>query len=85
MGRRRHRGAGHRCALTDLARAGHLRGTVIGITCPPARPPPRTSCATWRRRTAPGYAATRNNELGVPKTLLSADPDTRFVVVEMGM
>lgn len=29
--------------------------------------------------------ANQNNEIGVPNTLLSADPDTRAVVVEMGM
>ena len=29
--------------------------------------------------------ANQNNELGVPRTLLNADPDTEMIVVEMGM
>lgn len=29
--------------------------------------------------------ANQNNELGVPNTILSANPETEFVVVEMGM
>ena len=76
-------------ALTDLARAwrGHLRGTVIGITGSTGKTTTknlvRDVLATHGSVVA--TAGNQNNELGVPKTLLSADPDTRFVVVEMGM
>ncbi len=76
-------------ALVDLARAwrGHLRGTVIGITGSTGK----TTTKNLVRDVLSAHgsvvatAGNQNNELGVPKTLLSADPDTRFVVVEMGM
>ena len=58
-------------AITDLARAwrSHLRGRVIGLT------------GSVGKTTT----ANQNNELGVPRTLLNADPETAVVVVEMGM
>lgn len=76
-------------AITDLAREwrGHLRGTVVGITGSTGK----TTTKNLVRSVLAAHGSVvatvgnQNNELGVPKTLLSADPDTRYVVVEMGM
>lgn len=76
-------------AITDLARAwrGHLTGRVIGLTGSTGK---TTTKNLVRDVAAAGLSvvatkANQNNELGVPRTLLSADPDTQVVVVEMGM
>lgn len=76
-------------AITDLARAWRprLRGRVIGLTGSNGK----TTTKNFVRDVlscAGSVVATRgnqNNELGVPNTLLAADEDTDFVVVEMGM
>ena len=76
-------------ALTDLAREwrGFLDGVVIGITGSSGK----TTTKNLVRdvlSSAMDVVATRanqNNELGVPRTLLSANEDTDAVVVEMGM
>lgn len=76
-------------AITDLARAwrGHLRGRVIGLTGSVGKTTTknlvRDVCAAYGSVVA--TKANQNNELGVPRTLLSADPETAVVVVEMGM
>ena len=76
-------------AITDLARAwrGFLRGQVVGLTGSAGK----TTTKNLVRdvvSTALSVVATagnQNNELGVPKTLLSADPETQVIIVEMGM
>ncbi|MEG0322522.1 MAG: Mur ligase family protein, partial [Raoultibacter sp.] len=76
-------------AITDLARAwrGFLRCHVVGLTG-------STGKTTTKNLVRDVLAASmsvvatqgnQNNELGVPKTLLAADPETQVVVVEMGM
>lgn len=76
-------------AVTDLARAwrGYLRGRVIGITGSTGKTTTKNlvrdvASAAFRVVATQGN---QNNELGVPKTLLSADPETEVVIVEMGM
>lgn len=76
-------------AITDLAREwrGHLRGRVIGLTGSTGK---TTTKNLVRDVAASGMSvvatrANQNNELGVPRTLLAADPETEVVVVEMGM
>ena len=76
-------------AITDLARAWRDRigGLVIGLTGSNGK----TTTKNLVRDVlslAGSVVATKgnqNNELGVPNTLLAADEDTDFVVVEMGM
>lgn len=76
-------------AVSDLAREwrSHIKGTVIGITGSCGK----TSTKNLVRDVAASkfnVCATKgnqNNELGCPKTILSADPDSQIVVVEMGM
>lgn len=76
-------------AVTDLAREWrtHLKGRVIAVTGSTGK---TTTKNLVRDVLAAGASvvATRgnqNNELGVPKTVLSASPETQAVVVEMGM
>ncbi|MEE0706393.1 MAG: UDP-N-acetylmuramoyl-tripeptide--D-alanyl-D-alanine ligase [Adlercreutzia sp.] len=76
-------------AITDLARAwrGHLHGRVIALTGSVGKTTTknlmRDVCAAAGSVVA--TKANQNNELGVPRTLLAADPETATVVVEMGM
>ena len=76
-------------AITDLARAwrSHLRGRVVALTGSTGK---TTTKNLVRDVAAAGASvvatkANQNNELGVPRTLLSANPETEVVVVEMGM
>ena len=76
-------------AIEDLAREwrGHLQGRVIGLTGSTGK---TTTKNLVRDVLAAAHSvvatqANQNNELGVPKTLLSADEDSQAVVVEMGM
>ncbi|MEA5021086.1 MAG: UDP-N-acetylmuramoyl-tripeptide--D-alanyl-D-alanine ligase [Gordonibacter sp.] len=76
-------------ALGDLAREwrGHLQGRVIALTGSTGK---TTTKNLVRDVLASAYtvvatSGNQNNELGVPKTLLSADPTTQAVIVEMGM
>ncbi len=76
-------------ALVDLARfwRGKLGGRVIGLTGSSGK---TTTKNLVRDVLAAGFAVTatsgnQNNELGVPKTVLSASADDDAVVVEMGM
>lgn len=76
-------------AITDLAREwrGHLRGRVIGLTGSVGKTTTknlvRDVCAAYGSVVA--TRGNQNNELGVPRTLLAANPETDVVVVEMGM
>lgn len=76
-------------ALTDLAREwrGHLKGCVVAVTGSTGKTTTknlvRDVCAAGK--TVVATKANQNNELGVPRTLLSAEADTQVVVVEMGM
>ncbi len=76
-------------AITDLAREwrGHLRGRVIGLSGSVGKTTTknlvRDVCAAYGSVVA--TRGNQNNELGVPRTLLAADPETAVVVVEMGM
>lgn len=76
-------------AITDLARAwrGFLRGRIIGVTGSTGK---TTTKDLIKQVLSASFSvvATRdnqNNELGVPRTILSANPETDFIVVEMGM
>ena len=76
-------------AVSDLAREwrGHLHGRVVALTGSTGKTTTknlvRDVLAAVGSVTA--TAGNQNNELGVPKTLLSAEPETEAVVVEMGM
>lgn len=76
-------------ALSDLARAwrGFLKGTVIGLTGSVGKTSTknmiRDILATEYKVVA--TKANQNNELGVPRTILTADVETEYIVVEMGM
>lgn len=76
-------------AVTDLAAAWrtYLNGTVIAVTGSSGK---TTTKNLIRDVLSADFSvvatrANQNNELGVPRTLLNADADTRVVVVEMGM
>lgn len=76
-------------AITDLAREwrAHLKGKIVGLTGSTGK---TTTKNLVRDVVAAGHSvvatlANQNNELGVPKTLLNADPETEVIVVEMGM
>lgn len=76
-------------AIEDLAREwrGHIAAKVIAVTGSVGKTTTknlvRDVCAAKFRTVA--TEGNQNNELGVPNTLLAADPDTEVVVVEMGM
>ncbi|MEG0071851.1 MAG: UDP-N-acetylmuramoyl-tripeptide--D-alanyl-D-alanine ligase [Raoultibacter sp.] len=76
-------------AITDLARGwrSHLHARVLGLTGSTGKTTTknlvRDVVAAQFRVVA--TAGNQNNELGVPKTLLTADPETEVVIVEMGM
>ncbi len=76
-------------AITDIARVwrSHLHAHVIGITGSSGK---TTTKNLIRDVVATTYnvvatLANQNNELGVPRTILAAEPDTEVVIVEMGM
>lgn len=76
-------------ALTDLARAWrkHLKGRVIVLTGSTGKTTTKNLVRDVFSTTYKTVAThgNQNNELGVPKTLLEADPETDYVVIEMGM
>ncbi len=76
-------------ALTDLARAwrSHLKCTVVGLTGSTGKTTTKNLLrdVLGARFSVVATRANQNNELGVPNTLLAADPSTEVVVVEMGM
>lgn len=76
-------------AITDIARAWRkaLRGQVIALTGSSGKTTTKNLIrdvlsASFRVVATEGN---QNNELGVPNTILSADPETQVIVVEMGM
>ncbi len=76
-------------AVVDLAKGWrkHLTGRVIGVTGSSGK---TTTKNLIRDVLATTYSVVatqgnQNNELGAPRTLLTADEDTQAVVVEMGM
>ena len=76
-------------AITDIAREWrhHLKGRVIGLTGSTGKTTTKNLVrdVVAAAHTVVATKANQNNELGVPRTLLSADPETEVVVVEMGM
>ncbi len=76
-------------AIEDLAREwrSHINAKVVAITGSVGKTTTknlvRDVCAARFKTVA--TAGNQNNELGVPNTILAADPDTDVVVVEMGM
>ena len=76
-------------ALGDLARAVRKksRATVFAITGSVGKTGTKDALAAMAARSCRtvATAANQNNEVGVPLTLLSIEPDTEAVVVEMGM
>lgn len=76
-------------ALSDLAREwrGHLQGRVIALTGSTGKTTTKNLVrdVLASAHTVVATSGNQNNELGVPKTLLSADPTTQAVIVEMGM
>ena len=76
-------------ALVEVARCwrGHLAGTVVGLTGSTGKTTTKNLVRDVLSHAGSVVAtkANQNNELGVPNTLLAADADTDFTVVEMGM
>ncbi|MCD8316551.1 MAG: UDP-N-acetylmuramoyl-tripeptide--D-alanyl-D-alanine ligase [Eggerthellaceae bacterium] len=76
-------------AITDLARAWRkfLKGHIIALTGSTGKTTTKNLIRDVVKKAGSVVAtkANQNNELGVPKTLLSADPTTNSVIVEMGM
>ena len=76
-------------ALTDLAAywRSRLHGTVVGLTGSTGKTTTKGLVRDVLSAAGSVVAtkANQNNELGVPATLLAADEDTDFIVVEMGM
>lgn len=76
-------------AVTDLAREWRtfLRGHVIGVTGSTGKTTTKDliSQVLSCQYSVVSTLGNQNNELGVPNTILSADPETEYVVVEMGM
>lgn len=76
-------------AITDLARVwrGFLRGHVVGLTGSTGKTTTKNLIRDVISASMSVVATqgNQNNELGVPKTLLAADPETQVIVVEMGM
>lgn len=76
-------------AFTQLASGyrGVLKGRVIGITGSTGKTTTKNLVrdVLSARFSCIATKANQNNELGVPRTLLNADPDTEIIVVEMGM
>lgn len=76
-------------AVGDLAREWrtHLRGRVIALTGSTGKTTTKNLVrdVLAHAHTTVATAGNQNNELGVPKTLLAAQPETEAIVVEMGM
>ncbi len=76
-------------AFTELAGAWRrrLNGTVLALTGSSGKTTTKNLVrdVLSKRLATVATQANQNNELGVPRTLLAAQEDTRAVVVEMGM
>ncbi len=75
-------------ALTDLAAAWRAEFTapVIGLTGSNGKTTVKEILAAILQQTGPGWftQGNRNNEIGVPLTLLQLRPEHRWAVIEMG-
>jgi UDP-N-acetylmuramoyl-tripeptide--D-alanyl-D-alanine ligase len=75
-------------ALTTLAELvrGQLSPVVIGLTGSVGKTTTKDLLAQILEREAPTVATARsfNNEIGLPLTILRADRETRYLVLEMG-
>jgi UDP-N-acetylmuramoyl-tripeptide--D-alanyl-D-alanine ligase len=75
-------------ALTELAKfvRGRLDPIVIGLTGSVGKTTTKDLLAQILERDAPTVATARsyNNEIGLPLTILRADEQTRYLVLEMG-
>jgi UDP-N-acetylmuramoyl-tripeptide--D-alanyl-D-alanine ligase len=76
-------------AITDLAREWRkaLRGKVIGVTGSSGKTTTKNLVRDVLATTFSVVATegNQNNELGAPRTILAADPETEAIIVEMGM
>lgn len=76
-------------AIADLAREwrNHIKGKVIAVTgsCGKTTTKNLLRDVIAQKFSVKATVGNQNNELGCPKTILSANPDTQMVVVEMGM
>lgn len=76
-------------AVVDLAREwrSHLKGRVIALTGSTGKTTTKNLVrdVLASQLSVAATVGNQNNELGVPRTLLSAESDTQAVVVEMGM
>lgn len=76
-------------AITDIAREwrGHLKARVVGVTGSVGKTTTKNFIrdVLSARFSVVATQGNQNNELGAPKTILSANPETEMVVVEMGM
>lgn len=76
-------------ALVDIARAWRkaLGGHIIALTGSTGKTTTKNLIRDVLKASFSVVATegNQNNELGVPKTLLSAEPETQVVIVEMGM
>lgn len=76
-------------ALRDLARAWRKRlsGQVVGITGSSGKTTTKNLVRDVLKNSFRVIATegNQNNELGVPKTILMADPEAEIIIVEMGM
>jgi UDP-N-acetylmuramoyl-tripeptide--D-alanyl-D-alanine ligase len=76
-----------RLARWTLVRQDAPSPTVVGITGTVGKTTAKDALATILRHSGKRVSATAgnlNNELGLPLTVLSADPRTDFLVLEMG-
>jgi UDP-N-acetylmuramoyl-tripeptide--D-alanyl-D-alanine ligase len=76
-------------AIRDLAAGwrNHLQGHIIALTGSTGKTTTKNLIRDVLSTDGLTVAtkANQNNELGVPKTILSASEDTKYIVVEMGM
>lgn len=76
-------------AVTDLAAnwRKHLKATVVGVTGSTGKTTTKNLIrdVAGAKFSVCATRANQNNELGVPRTILAADPETEVLVVEMGM
>jgi UDP-N-acetylmuramoyl-tripeptide--D-alanyl-D-alanine ligase len=76
-----------RLARWTLLREGASSPTVVGITGTVGKTTTKDALATVLRHTGKRVSATAgnfNNEIGLPLTVLAADPRTEVLVLEMG-
>ncbi len=76
-------------ALIDLAKEwrNHIKGKVVAVTgsCGKTTTKNLMRDVVSKKFSTVATQGNQNNELGCPKTLLSANPDTQVIILEMGM